>query len=243
MREFRLLAHDIDRHLEDAARAKQHLDAERWREQLRPRAMRLFAARTAKLDRSRALLKLVVEELYPDDLFTELVGDLNRVPLRRWPQVLAIAIAPRHSWLQDGLASIARRLHVSLATQRLNERSTGRDTRPSRRRFSGSPRPCQGSPLRSDPIRGSRPGQALGRADAGHLRDGRQAGRTFEKGKNRWRDRTHTQHHGDDRRARARVLRVHHHRRSRTRRSLDYHALCVNKFSGFRDRPGRCTAA
>ena len=51
--------------------------------------MRLFAARTAKLPCSRALLKLLVEELYPDDLFTELVGDLDRVPLRRWPQVVA----------------------------------------------------------------------------------------------------------------------------------------------------------
>jgi hypothetical protein len=74
---------DIDRQLEDAARATQQLDAARWREQVRPAAMRLFAARTATLHVSRALLKLLVEELYPDDLFTELVGDLDRVPLRR----------------------------------------------------------------------------------------------------------------------------------------------------------------
>jgi hypothetical protein len=157
MREFRLVAHDIDRHLEDAARAKHQLDAERWREQLRPRAMRLFAARTAKLHRSRALLKLVVEELYPDGLFTELVGDLNRVPLRRWPQILAIAIALRHSWRRDGLARIARRLQVSLATHTVHERSTVRDRRPSRPQLFGSPRPCQGFPLRSNPLRGSRP--------------------------------------------------------------------------------------
>ena len=78
MREVCHAVRDIDRHLEDAARAKQQLDAERWREQVRPRAMRLFAARTAKLHGSRALLKLLVEELYPDDLFTELVGDLAR---------------------------------------------------------------------------------------------------------------------------------------------------------------------
>ena len=135
----------------------QQLDAERWREQLRPRAMRLFAARTAKLPCSRALLKMLVEELYPDDLFTELVGDLDHVPLRRWPQVVAIAVALRHSWRRDGLASIARRLHVSLATHTLNERSTRGNTGPSRQRFFGSPRPCQGSPLRSDPSRGSRP--------------------------------------------------------------------------------------
>jgi hypothetical protein len=74
------LVNDIHRQLEDAARATQQREAERWRKQLRPRAMRLFAARTAKLHGSRALLKLLVEERYPDDLFTELVGDLDRVP-------------------------------------------------------------------------------------------------------------------------------------------------------------------
>jgi hypothetical protein len=87
MRAFRHLFLDIDRQLEDAARAKQQLDAERWRAELRPRAMRQFAARTAKLTWSRALLKLVVAELFPDDLFTELVGNLDRA---------APALAPRH---------------------------------------------------------------------------------------------------------------------------------------------------
>ena len=61
MRELCHSVTDIDRQLEDAARAKQQLDAERWREQVRPRAMRLFAAHTAKLHGSRALLKLLVD--------------------------------------------------------------------------------------------------------------------------------------------------------------------------------------
>ena len=74
MRAFRHLFLDIDRQLEDAARAKQQLDAERWREECRPRAMRLFATRTTKLTWSRALLKLVVAELFPDDLGEEGIG-------------------------------------------------------------------------------------------------------------------------------------------------------------------------
>ena len=118
MREIRHVVIDIDRQLEDAARAKQQLDAQRWREELRPRAMRLFAARTAKLTWSRALLKLLVEELYPDDLFTELIGNLDRVPRRQWPRVVAIAVALRHSWRRDGLARIATCLHVSLQSGR-----------------------------------------------------------------------------------------------------------------------------
>ena len=113
MREIHDLSFDIDRFLEDAARAKQQLDAERWREELRPRALRLFAARTATLPWSRGLLKLVVRELYPDDLFAELIGNLDRVPRRRWPQVVALAVALRHSWRQDGLTQIVKSLHIA----------------------------------------------------------------------------------------------------------------------------------
>ena len=153
---------DIDSLLEDAVRAKQQLDTLRWREEVRPRVLRLFAARATNLRWSRILLKLVVEELYPDDLFSELIGNIDRVPRRRWPQVLAIAVALRHSWRRDGLARIAKRLRMSLATKRTSKARTRRFTqqkfRPSRRSFSGSPRPRQGSPLRSDPVkRGSRP--------------------------------------------------------------------------------------
>ena len=97
MREIHDLSFDIDRFLEDAARAKQQLDVERWREELRPRALRLFAARTTKLQWTRALLKLVVRELYPDDLFAELIGNLDRVPRRRVPVTMPRAPAARTS--------------------------------------------------------------------------------------------------------------------------------------------------
>ena len=161
MREIRHAVIDIDRYLEEAARAKQQHDAERWREEHRPRALRLLAARTTKLTWSRGLLKLIIDELYPDDLFTELIGNLDRVPSRQWPRVLAIAVALRHSWRRDGLARVARRLRVSLAMKSKpapRRQSRRRHPRPSRKRFSGSPRPRQGSPLRFDPARrGSRP--------------------------------------------------------------------------------------
>lgn len=160
MREIHCAVVDIDRYLEEAARAKYHADAERWRQELRPRALRHFAARTKTLPWSRALLKLVVEELFPDDSFAELVGNLDRVPRRQWPRVLAIAVALRHSWRRDGLNRIARSLRVSLATTTPRPRRlrTPKVSRPSRRRFSGSPRPRQGSPLCFDrAARGSRP--------------------------------------------------------------------------------------
>ena len=141
MREIHDLSFDIDRFLEDAVRAKQELDAERWREELRPRALRLFAARTTKLQWSRALLKLVVHELYPDDLFSELIGNLDRVPARRWPQVIALAVALRYSWRQDGLSRIVRSLQVPTASspvtkhqrRRPSASRSSRTTRKSRR--------------------------------------------------------------------------------------------------------------
>ena len=161
MREIRCAVVDLDHYLEEAARAKHQADAEHWRDNLRPRAMRLFTARTRTLTWSRALVKLIVEELFLDDLFTELVGPLDRVPPRQWPHVLAIAIALRHSWRRDGLAHVARRLRVSLAAKEIAPRRnpTPQRTRPSQARFSGSSRPRQGSPLRFDPARrrGSRP--------------------------------------------------------------------------------------
>jgi hypothetical protein len=157
MRELRHLVHDIDRQLEDAVRAKQQLDAARWREQLRPCAMRLFAARAARLRWSRALVTALVDELHPDDLFTDLVGNLDRVPRRQWPHVVAVALVLRHSWRRDTFVAIAKRLHVSLPTHRLDEALTAHSRRPSRRQVSGAPRPCQGFPLRSNPSRGSRP--------------------------------------------------------------------------------------
>ena len=116
MREIRDRSFDIDRFLEDAARAKQQHDTERWREELRPRALRLLAARTTKLQWSRALLKLVVHELYPDDLFSELIGNLERVPRRRWPQVIALAVALRRSWRRDGLTQLVRSLRITTAS-------------------------------------------------------------------------------------------------------------------------------
>ena len=149
MREIHQAVIDIDRYLEEAARAKQQLDAARWREELRPHALRAFSARTTKLTWSRALLKLIVDELYPDDLFTELIGNLDRVPSRQWPRVLAIAVALRHSWRRDGLARIAGRLRISLAATQ--DGSHQRRTRPSRARFSGSPRSRQGAALCSAP--------------------------------------------------------------------------------------------
>jgi predicted HAD superfamily phosphohydrolase YqeG len=47
MREIRPVIVDVDRFLEEAARAQQQHEADRWRHELRPRAIRAFAGRAA----------------------------------------------------------------------------------------------------------------------------------------------------------------------------------------------------
>ena len=173
MRESRHLLVDIARQLDEAARAKQHTDAEHWRRELRPRAMRLMAARTRHLAWSRALVSVLLDELQHDDLFTEIVGTPNRLTPSQFPQAVAIALLLRHSWRQVDLTRIARRLGIRLSTKTLeNIHSNGRG------HHAGD------SPARLGPVKALRSAptptrgadgldRALGRARGRHLRDGR----------------------------------------------------------------------
>src|SRR5205814_1054581 len=98
----------------------QHLaDLENWRLTLRPCFLRLFAKRATAVRWSPALLSLVVDELQLDDRFSELVGDVRHLPVRQYPQAIAVAIALRHSWRPDDLAHIARRLGITLSVTAL----------------------------------------------------------------------------------------------------------------------------
>lgn len=159
MREIRTGITDIDEYLEAGHRAKQDLDADRWRRETRPRDVRMFAAHARHLTWSRALLNAVVEELYPDDLFADLVGTLDRIPRRQWPWVFASALALRHSWRRDGLTRLAQTLRVSLPASGSDQHgSPAHPSRPSPSRLCGSPRRRQGAPRCGAPAkRGSRP--------------------------------------------------------------------------------------
>jgi hypothetical protein len=173
VRESRQVFLAIARQLDEAARAQQHTDAEHWRRELRPRAMRLIAARTRHLAWSRALVSLLLDELQPDDLFTKIVGTPNRLTPSRFPQAVAIALLLRHSWRQVDLTRIARRLGITLTTKTLETiHSNGRDHH------------VVDSPARLGPVKALRSAptptsgahgldRALGRARGRHLRDGR----------------------------------------------------------------------
>ena len=76
----------------------------------RIQALRLIARQLKTLTWSPELLALLLDELYVDDLFTEVVGSPDTIPPQESASAVAIAIALRHSWRPDDLAAVARQL-------------------------------------------------------------------------------------------------------------------------------------
>jgi ParB/RepB/Spo0J family partition protein len=111
---------DAERKRQEAEWARQRAAEELWRTELRPRALRLIASRTAKLPWSRGLIVTLLDELNIDATFIELVGRPQGLPKRRYPQAIAVALALRHSWRREDVVKLARRLGVKLTAKELS---------------------------------------------------------------------------------------------------------------------------
>lgn len=83
----------------------------------RRRVLRALVARTRNLPWSTDLINVLVEELYVGDEFTAFVGEPQKLPRRRYPQVIALALALRHSWRADDLACLLHRLRLGKRRQ------------------------------------------------------------------------------------------------------------------------------
>ncbi len=96
-------------------RTSRRPDAEtrRWRRNARLKSVRAAVAATKALRWNRRLIEAVLEELYVDDHFEELLG---RAPgdLRpgQYAQAIAVALILRHSWHPDDLACMLKRLNL-----------------------------------------------------------------------------------------------------------------------------------
>lgn len=110
---------DEARQRQEAAWAKQQADAEQWRTTLRPRVVRLIAERTTRLSWTPVLFRLLIEDFRVDELFVDVVGKPDKLPARRYPQALAVALALRHSWQRNTLLMIAKRLGVTVTAKTL----------------------------------------------------------------------------------------------------------------------------
>ena len=81
--------------------AKTHDITFQWRKTERSREVRSFAARLAGQRWTLALIQALLEELYVDDSIVDLFGELRLIPVARYPQLIAVALALRHSWRPD----------------------------------------------------------------------------------------------------------------------------------------------
>jgi hypothetical protein len=85
----------------------------RWRRNARPKSIRAAVSATRALRWNRPLIETVLEELYVDDHFEELLGrapgDLRP---REYAQAIAVALILRHSWHPDDLACMLKRLKL-----------------------------------------------------------------------------------------------------------------------------------
>jgi ParB/RepB/Spo0J family partition protein len=107
------------RRQQEEAWAKQQAETERWRKELRPRAVRLIAERTAKLGWSPMLLRLLLEDIRPDEMFLEVLGRPDRIAAKRYPQAIVVALALRHAWQRDDLMTFSKRLGVKVTSKDL----------------------------------------------------------------------------------------------------------------------------
>ena len=85
----------------------------RWRRDTRPKSIRAAVSATKGIRWTRPLIEAVLEELYVDDHFEELLG---RAPgdLRpgQYAQAITVALILRHSWHPDDLACMLKRLKL-----------------------------------------------------------------------------------------------------------------------------------
>ncbi|MGV3520244.1 ParB/RepB/Spo0J family partition protein [Luteitalea sp.] len=116
--------HAAARRQQEEAWAKQREERERWQKHLRPQAVRLIADLTAKLAWSPMLLRLLLEEIRPDELFLDVLDKPDRIAVKRYPQALAVALALRHGWQRDDLLVFSKRLGVKVTSKDIAAMST-----------------------------------------------------------------------------------------------------------------------
>ena len=154
-------------------------DPERWRNELRPRAVRLIAERTAKLGWSPMLLRLLLEDIRPDELFLDVLGKPDRLAAKRYPQAIAVALALRHSWQRDDLLTFSKRLGVKVTSKDLADTPRPSTARPEPHRRAATDRPRK-TPKRAH---SARPRHAAhGLSVGGVHRDGSRARRLIASG-------------------------------------------------------------
>ena len=72
--------------------------------------LRRFLRETRDLRWSPELLHVLIQEMYVEEEFVALLGPPEQLPRRRYAQAVAVSLALRHSWREDDLEQVARRI-------------------------------------------------------------------------------------------------------------------------------------
>lgn len=106
---------------EDEQRAAQQAAQEKWQQELRIPAIRLFAERASSLTWTSALFRLLRHDMRVGEVFDSIVGAPNTVPVARYPQAIAVALAFGQSWRPADLVAFSKRLRIRLKASDLTE--------------------------------------------------------------------------------------------------------------------------
>ena len=88
----------------------------RWRRDTRPMSVRAAVSATKGIRWTRPLFEAVLEELYVDDHFEELLGQARgNIRPGQYAQAIAVALILRHSWHPDDLACMLKRLRLRVS--------------------------------------------------------------------------------------------------------------------------------
>ncbi len=100
----------LKRQDEQRARSREQT---RWRDELRPRALKLIADQTTKLSWSPRLLTIVLERLTGEHPFlAELLGPIKAIRTARYPQALVVAVAINESGSRQSLTTFLKAVRV-----------------------------------------------------------------------------------------------------------------------------------
>jgi ParB/RepB/Spo0J family partition protein len=110
-----------ERREEEERRVAQQAEREKWQQELRIPAIRLFAQRASSVKWTPALFKLLRHNLRVGEVFDEIVGAPGSVPVARYPYAVAVALAFGFSWRPEDLVGFSKRLRVPLKASELTE--------------------------------------------------------------------------------------------------------------------------
>jgi hypothetical protein len=121
---------DEERRARLEAEERRRAEEQRWEVELRPRALRLLAARTEHAEWTPELLEKVLRRVTATSLFGDVLLPLSDLPVAQYPQAAILHLAAEDSWRWDSLSRLLKSLGIRLTSTEIErpEREAPRDS-------------------------------------------------------------------------------------------------------------------